>query len=182
MSMTNFIDLLGFPSLPFRHSLDINSCSALTSFDGIEKYFKRFRTKSEFIYNDEFGPVSGVYDQESNRIYITINKFYRFEEVLQEAIKTLTHELIHMRQFMWRDFQFGRTAPHKHPYHRYLASSDETEAYSHDSYLDVHYFNNSKSVLETVNYQTYSQAFGQSIELKKFVKSYYRWVYRYQNS
>lgn len=112
----------------------------------LKAYLNRFKITVEIIENGIIA-VAGEFC-ESGRIYLTIFSDYS-KVVLSDddwymfkfrLIQTITHELIHWRQFEKRGHGESRVLKYvsKHDQAAYYSSVDEIVAYSHCILLEIH--------------------------------------------
>ena len=162
----DWMDLLSFQERPFRAKLipskvwrDLDRYK--NDSKGLSNYFKKWRTKIEFlkepnaaIVYKNYVAVGGEYDPETRQSIIQIHtlEFDKFnfsdkswDKFKYRVIQTLMHELVHFMQYDRRcDESSNYILPHKKlgqdkkdSERRYLSCFDEIQAYAHCVYVDL---------------------------------------------
>lgn len=126
---------------------------------GLVNYFKKWRTKVEFVKplskkRSDFVAVGGEYDFYTDQCVMIVcsDKFdqHKFtdqswDRFKQMIIQTLMHELIHFMQYQRRDGNFSsyylkyKKSENKKTLEdqEYLSCFDEIQAYAHDCYVEI---------------------------------------------
>lgn len=161
----NFIEICGFKKKPFRSKFVFKDIwNDMDSFKGdiqsMKKYFKKFRTDvilNEPVQHYDNIPVGGYYTPDTNRIelVITVNDFNNYSFSDKDwfqfkfiVIQVMAHELVHMMQFVNRDFFWSYKnckyrkvrSEEKNANRKYHANMDEIQAYAHCIYLELTQF------------------------------------------
>lgn len=157
--------MLSFYERPFRAKLipakiwkDLDSYK--NDQKGLSNYFKKWRTKLEFVpekskaqWTARYVAIGGEYDPDGRQITIHIytDHFNRFEFSLKSwnsfkyrLIQTLQHEMIHFMQYDRRGDEWSNYVVQFKPHHRekkhnerkYLSEFDEIQAYAHCVLMD----------------------------------------------
>lgn len=161
----NWMDILNFYEVPFRAKLipskvwrDLDRYR--NDSVGLSNYFKKWRTKLDFVKEPskakvykEYVAVSGEYAPDMRQILLNIhtesfNTFHftdkNWDRFKFRLIQTHMHELIHFMQYDRRDDEWSNyVVPYKKigkkkvdDERRYLSEFDEIQAYAHCVLLD----------------------------------------------
>jgi hypothetical protein len=158
----DFAEVCGFKKTPFRSKfIPSKIWSEMDSLRGditaFTKYFKKFKTDVLVnIPNQTYKsvPVSGFYTPDTNRIELILTTtnfdYFLFNQTSWNefkfiVIQVLCHEIIHMMQFVNRDFAWSyrkckfRTVKSEavNQDRLYHSSLDEIQAYAHCIYLEL---------------------------------------------
>lgn len=161
----DFVQICGFKKRPFRTKFimsriwnDLDSLRNDT--EAFKKYFKKFRVDVVICGPQEKFetiPIGGFYTPDTNRIELILNvqnfdshnfddtRWWEFKFMI---IQVLCHEIVHMMQFVNRDFFWSYRnckyrkvlSEEKNENRKYHASMDEVQAYAHCIYLELMQF------------------------------------------
>lgn len=161
----DFVKVCGFKRKPFKSKFVLSQVwKDLDQFRGdigaLTKYFKQYKTDVIIgIPEIEFEkiPIGGYYTPDLNRIelILTVKDFDNHQftdrswwEFKFLIIQVMCHEIVHMMQFVNRDFfwsyrncKFRKVRSEaKNENRKYHASLDEIQAYAHCIYLELKQF------------------------------------------